>query len=283
VIAANNDGVWNDEGTSLAFSIPPAFVQTGWFVALCLVGGALAVWALVWLRVRQATVRVQQRLQDRLNERTRIARELHDSLLQGFQGLLYRLQAVRQMLPNRPDDADRALQTALEKGDEAIAESREAVQGLRSFVPMGRDLEEALTALREECAVEEGGGPLSYRVIVEGKRRRFAPLVQDEIYRIAREAFRNAIRHATASTMEAEITYGDEAFSLRLRDDGVGLQPKAHREGHWGLQGMRERATQLGGRLDVWSERGVGTEIELTLPAGLAYDDDPGKNSANSA
>jgi signal transduction histidine kinase/ligand-binding sensor domain-containing protein len=282
VIAANDDGVWNTRGAAISFVVPALFYQTIWFRVLCVTIFLSAVVALLLGRLRQITERqrrnLEQRMDDRLNERSRIARELHDSLLQGFEGLLYRLQAVRQMLPQRPDEADRALQVALEKGDEAIAESREAVRGLRSAVPIGRDLEEALRALREECGTEEGRSTPSYRVIVEGPRRKLAPLVQDEIYRIAREAFRNAIRHANADAIEAEITYGEDAFSLRLRDNGVGLDPQAQqREGHWGLQGMRERATQLQGRLEVWGKRGAGTEVELTLPAGLAYGDGTGK------
>ena len=204
----------------------------------------------------------------------RIARELHDSLLQGFEGLLYRLQAVRGMLPKRADEAAVALEVAVEKGDEAIAESRAAVRDLRSPVPVGRDLEESLAALREECRTEGARAAPSCRVIVEGRRRAIAPLVQDEVYRIAREAFRNSIRHANPEKIEVEITYGEDAFSLRLRDDGVGMAADGpHREGHWGIQGMHERATQLGGRLDVWSERGAGTEIALRVPAQVAYGD----------
>ena len=132
VIAANNDGVWNESGASLAFVIPPAFVQTGWFIALCVAGGAAVVWALVRLRVRQVRRRLEERMDDRLNERTRIARELHDSLLQGFQGLMFRLQAVRQLLPERPGDAAKFLDSAMQVGDQAIGEGRDTVQNLRS-------------------------------------------------------------------------------------------------------------------------------------------------------
>jgi len=282
VIAANDDGVWNAQGAAVSLIVPALFYQTIFFRSVVVMLGILILAALFFVRLRQVTDKqrkhLEQRMEDRLDERTRIARELHDSLLQGFEGLLYRLQAVRHMLPQRPDDADRALQVALEKGDEAIAESREAVRGLRSAVPIGRDLEEAVRALREECGTEEGRSTPSFRVIVEGPRRKLVPLVQDEIYRIVREAFRNDIRHANADAIEAEITYGEEAFSLRLRDNGVGLDPQAQqREGHWGLQGMRERATQLQARLEVWGKRGAGTEVELTLPAGLAYGDGAGK------
>jgi ligand-binding sensor domain-containing protein/signal transduction histidine kinase len=282
VEGATSRGPWS-EPTELSIRILPAWWAAWWFrtIVAGLLGFALLL--AYYYRVRQIRRQFNVRLEERVRERSRIARDLHDSLLQGFEGLLYRLQAALQMLPKRPDDAERVLQVALEKGGEAIAESREAVRGLRSSVAVGRDLEEALTALREECGTEDGRSTPSYRVIVEGRRRKLAPLVQDEIYRIVREAFRNAIRHANADTIEAEIVYGEDAFSLRLRDNGVGLEPKAHhREGHWGLQGMRERATQLGGRLHVWGERGAGTEVELTLPAGLAYGEGAGKDSAGT-
>jgi signal transduction histidine kinase/ligand-binding sensor domain-containing protein len=282
VIAANDDGVWNVQGATVSLTVPALFYQSFFFRIVVVTLGILVLAALFFVRLRQLTDKqrkhLEQRMEDRLNERTRIARELHDSLLQGFEGLLYRLQAVRQILPQHPDEADHALKVAVEKGDEAIAEGRAAVRGLRSSVPVGRNLEETLRALREECGTEEGRSTPSYRVIVEGRRRKLAPLVQDEIYRIVREAYRNAVRHANADTIEAEIAYGEDAFSLRLRDNGVGLDARAHhREGHWGLEGMRERATQLGGRLEVWGKRGAGTEVELTLPSGLAYEDRAGK------
>jgi len=284
VIAANNDGVWNDKGAALAFTIPPAFVQTGWFIALCLAGGALAVWVLVRLRVHQVTVsvhrRLQQRMEDRLNERTRIARELHDSLLQGFQGLMFRLQAVRQLLPERPGDAEKFLDSAMQLGDQAISEGRDAVQNLRSSSFDDRDLATSLGALGTELGA--GIEPLSkpqYRVVVEGRPRDLTAVVRDEAYRIAREAVRNAYQHAKARQIETEVTFTDADLTIRVRDDGIGVEPQilAHgqRPGHWGLPGMRERSESLGGQLYVWSERNTGTEIELRIPARVAYADTP--------
>ena len=132
VRAANNDGVWNESGAALAFVIPPAFVQTGWFIALCVAGSVAAVWGLIRLRVRQVRRRLEERMEERLAERTRISRALHDSLLQGFQGLMFRLQAVRQLLPERPGDALKFLDSAMRVGDQAIGEGRDAVQNLRS-------------------------------------------------------------------------------------------------------------------------------------------------------
>jgi signal transduction histidine kinase len=276
VLAANNDGVWNESGASLAFVIPPAFIQTRWFIALCVVGGAAAVWALVRLRVRQVRRRLEERMEDRLNERTRIARELHDSLLQGFQGLMFRLQAVRQLLPERPGDAAKFLDSAMQVGDQAIGEGRDAVQNLRSSSFDDRDLAASLSALGTE--LRKGIDPPSkpeYRVVVEGRPRELTAIVRDEAYRIAREAVSNAYQHARAGHIETEVTFGDADLTIRVRDDGIGLDPqilaRGQRSGHWGLPGMRERSESFGGHLHVWSEGNAGTEVELQIPADIAY------------
>jgi signal transduction histidine kinase/ligand-binding sensor domain-containing protein len=284
VIAANNDGVWNESGASLAFVIPAAFVQTGWFITLCVAGSAAAVWALVRLRVRQVANRVRRRLEERmegrLNERTRIARELHDSLLQGFQGLMFRLQAVRQLLPDRPGDAVAFLDSALQAGDEAIGEGRDAVQNLRLQTLDYQDLATSFGALGAELAVGfEGTSRPEYRVVVEGRPRELVPVVRDDIYRIAREAVRNAYQHANARHIETEVTFAEADLSVRVRDDGIGVDPQiltgGQRAGHWGLPGMRERSESIGGRLNVWSERNAGTEVELRISAAIAYAQSP--------
>jgi len=276
VIAANNDGVWNESGASVAFVIPPAFVQTGWFIALCVAGGATAVLALVRLRVRRVRRRLEERMEVRLNERTRIARELHDSLLQGFQGLMFRLQAVRQLLPERPGDATKFLDSAMQVGDEAIGEGRDAVQNLRSSSFDDRDLASSLSALGAELAA--GIDPPSkpeYRVVVEGRPRELTAVVRDEAYRIAREAVSNAYQHAKARHIEIEVTIGDADLTIRVRDDGIGVDPQilapGQRPGHWGLPGMRERSESFGGHLHIWSEENAGTEVELRIPADIAY------------
>jgi signal transduction histidine kinase/ligand-binding sensor domain-containing protein len=276
VIAANNDGVWSESGASLAFVIPPGFVQTGWFIVLCVAGGAAAVWALIRLRVRQVRRRLEERMEERLNERTRIARELHDSLLQGFQGLMFRLQAVRQLLPERTGDAVKFLDSAMQAGDQAIGEGRDAVQNLRSSSFDDSDLATSLSALGTELGT--GIDPPSmpeYRVLVEGRPRELTAVIRDEAYHIAREAVCNAYQHAKAGHIEIEITFGDADLTIRVRDDGTGMDPRVlargQRPGHWGLPGMRERSESFGGRLHVWSEGSAGTEIELRIPAQVAY------------
>jgi signal transduction histidine kinase/ligand-binding sensor domain-containing protein len=276
VIAANNDGVWNESGASLAYVIPSAFVQTGWFIALCVAGAAIAVWALVRLRVRQVRRRLEERMEERLYERSRIARELHDSLLQGFQGLMFRLQAVRQLLPERVGDAAQFLDSAMQVGDEAIGEGRDAVQNLRASSFDDPDLATSLSALGGElgAGIEQPSKP-DYRLVVQGRPRELTAIVRDEAYRIAREAVGNAYQHAHAGHIETEVIFGDADLTIRVRDDGIGVDPqilaRGQRPGHWGLPGMRERSESFGCHLRIWSEANAGTEVELRIPSQVAY------------
>ena len=278
VIACNGDGVWNEEGATLGFVVAPAWYQTIWFSASCLVGFVLLLWALYQLRLQQLQQQFNMILEARLGERTRIARDLHDTLLQSFHGLMFRFQAARNMLPGRPEQAMQALDGAIARTEQAITESRGAIGDLRSEPVAQSDLAELLTTMGPELAAFEdatGNGPL-FRVIVEGERRRLSPTLQEEIYWIARELLRNAFQHAHAHRIEAEIRYEDHLFRMRVRDDGKGMDPNVleagGRPGHWGLTGLRERAQKLGVRLDFWSEVGAGTEVQLTVPAAVAYE-----------
>jgi signal transduction histidine kinase len=245
---------------------PLALVATGAFL--------ITAWVITGMvaRVRKLTeAQVTLRFEERLSERTRIARELHDTLLQSFQGLMLYFQAVNNQLP--PGQAKDALEKALDRADQAIVEGRNAIQNLRSTTTVNNDLAQAMTELGEEFA---GAGKTSprIRVSVEGAPRELHPILRDDIYRIAREALRNAHRHAQARKIEAEITYGERLLRLRIRDDGKGIDPKlldAGRDGHWGLPGMRERAQQIGGQLEIWSQVGAGTEVELRIPGSIAY------------
>ncbi|HJY92377.1 MAG TPA: sensor histidine kinase, partial [Candidatus Acidoferrum sp.] len=221
------------------------------------------------------------RLEERISERTRIARDLHDTLLQSFHGLLFRLQAARNLFPGRPAEAIQVLDGAITKAEQAIAEGRDAIQGLRPAPTAQNDLAQLLTAMGQEIAGSQHTGRDSpnFSVTVEGARRTLSPILQNEIYRIAGEVIGNAFRHANASQIEAEIRYDDGLLRLRIRDDGKGTDPKVLKEGaragHWGLPGIRERAKQIGARLDFWSEAGAGTEVELTVPASVAYAKSP--------
>jgi signal transduction histidine kinase len=232
-------------------------------------------------RVRKLTeAQLTLRFEERLAERTRIARELHDTLLQSFQALMLHFQVVNDMVP--PGKTKEALEKVLDRADQAIVEGREAIQNLRSSTTLTNELAHALTALGEELAGTPDGkkGSASFRVSVEGKARELHPILRDDIYRIAGEALRNAFRHAQASKIEADITYGDNLLRLRIRDNGKGIDPKllvAGRDGHWGLPGMRERAEQIGAQLDIWSEAGAGTEIDLRIPGSVAYGTSSGR------
>jgi len=216
------------------------------------------------------------RLEERVSERTRIARELHDTLLQSFHGLLMRFQTALRLLPESPVEAREQLESAIEQAEEAIIEGRDAVQGLRTSTVQSNDLTLAISTLGEELATHSTNPPApKFRVAVEGAQPNLHPIVRDEIYRIAAEALRNAFRHAQAQQIEVEIRYDDQEFRLRVRDDGRGFDPAVcasqGREGHFGLPGMRERAKLAGGNLTVWSEVGAGTEVDLQIPASTAY------------
>jgi ligand-binding sensor domain-containing protein/signal transduction histidine kinase len=275
VAASTGSDLWRGAEATIPFKIAPALWQAWWFQLACLLSLLLLFWLIYRLRLHQMARQLDMRVEERTSERTRIARELHDSLLQGFQGLVLHLQAAQHMLPARPDDAKRALDMALDQGDQALADARSAVEDLRAPTVMANDLGQALAAAGKELGAHDN--PAHFDVIVEGKPRNLDPLLRDEIYRFAREALRNAFNHARAHNIEVEITYEDLRFLLRVRDDGVGIAShvlgQGSRPGHWGLPGMRERALSLGGQMEVWSESGAGTEIQLTIPASIAYED----------
>jgi signal transduction histidine kinase len=247
----------------LALVATAAFLTTAWVITAMVA------------RVRRLTeAQLTLRFEERLAERTRIARELHDTLLQSFQGLLLHFQAVNDQLP--AGKAKEALEKALDRADQAIIEGRDAIQNLRSSTSMTNDLGEAMAALGDEFggARDGNGGSPTLRVSIEGTPRELHPILRDDIYRIAREALRNAFLHAQAGKIEADITYGARLLRLRIRDDGKGIDPKlleAGRDGHWGLRGMRERAEQIGAQLEIWSEGGAGTEVDLRVPGSIAY------------
>jgi signal transduction histidine kinase len=273
VIACNNDGIWNEEGATLGFSVAAAWYQTWWFRGASLAVFLALLWALYQLRLRQLAYQFNITVEARVNERTRIARDLHDTLLQSFQALLYRLQSVRRVLPGRPEEAAQRLDSAIDQTAEAITEGRDAVHELRSSTVVASDLAQAIGTLGEDLAAQANNHHAAvFGVQVEGTPRNLHPILRDEVFRIAGEAMRNAFRHAEAKQIEVEIRYDDRQFRMRVRDDGKGIDPKVlTQDGHYGLHGMRERAKLAGGRLDVWSELGSGTEVELSIPAPIAY------------
>jgi signal transduction histidine kinase/streptogramin lyase len=287
VIACNNDGFWNEEGATLAFSVAPAWYQTWWFRGASLAVFLALLWALYQLRLRQLAQQFHITMEARVNERTRIARELHDTLLQSFQALLLRLQTVRNVLPGRPEEAAQRLDSAIDQTAQAITEGRDAVHELRSSAVVANDLAQAIGTLGADLAAQETNQTaVVFGVEVEGTPRNLQPILRDEVYRIASEAMRNAFRHAEAQRIDVEIRYDDRHFRMRVRDDGRGIDSKVlthdGRAGHYGLHGMRERAKLVGGQLDVWSKLNSGTEVELNIPATIAYRPSSGRRSGPS-
>jgi ligand-binding sensor domain-containing protein/signal transduction histidine kinase len=281
VLASNGDSLWNDSETSLRFEIEPLFWQTRWFWTTCVVLILLSVWSIHRYRLFHVTRQFNLRLEERVGERTRIARELHDTLLQSFQGLLLRFQAATNLLPKRPEEAKQGFESAIDQAAKAITESRDAVQGLRSSTAVSSDLALAISTLGEELASSETNqNAAELEVEVEGTPRNLHPILRDEVYRIAGEAVRNAFKHAKAKQIEVEIRYDEGQLRVRVRDDGKGIDAKYlnddERPGHYGLRGMRERAKLLGGKLAVWSELDAGTEVELLIPAARAYEKSAG-------
>ncbi|HEX6094884.1 MAG TPA: triple tyrosine motif-containing protein [Thermoanaerobaculia bacterium] len=269
VRAANHDGLWNEDGASVAIVIPPAFHQTKWFLVLCIAAAACAVWIAYLLRLRQMTARLQRLHEERMDERTRIARELHDTLLQGFLSASMQLHVAADRIPD--DSAAKPIVTnVLGLISKVSEEGRQAVRGLR-LSESSESVEQAFGRAKQELAGEHDAG---FRVIVAGRHRPVAPVVRDEIYRIGREALVNAFQHAEAKNVEVEVEYLDSAFHLRVRDDGRGIDEtvlQSGRDDHWGLAGMRERARKIGAQFRVTSRKGAGTEIELTVPRRIAY------------
>lgn len=270
VTAANNDGVWNDEGADLDLTIPPTFLQSIWFKLLCLLGLALLAWGGYTLRLRQATARLQNRFDIRIAERERIARELHDTLLQGFQGLVLRFQSVANRIP--ADSGLRApIDEALERADGVLIEGRARVRELRRDTA-DIDLSQALLEMAAD--IIESDVP-RVELTTEGTPQSLHPLVLEEALRIGEEAIRNAVQHARASRIEIVLTYSQRELRMVVGDDGIGMPQTVlaagKRADHYGLVGMRERAERIGGVLGVSSREGRGTEVALTLPARAAY------------
>ncbi len=276
VKASNNDGVWNEQGVALHLTVLPPWWKTNLFRALCVIAFLGLLWAAYQFRVRQLHHEFEMTLDARVAERTRIARELHDTLLQSFQGLLLRFQSASKLLPARADEAKQRLDSAIDQGAAAIAEGRDAVRGLRASTFATNDLANGIIAMGKEITsnTSKVDSP-SIVVEVGGAPRDLNPMARDEAYRIAGEALRNAFKHAHAQRITVEIRYDKRQFCLRVRDDGKGIDEETIRRGHaghFGLHGMRERAEIVGGRLEVWSRFDSGTQIELNIPGAIAYE-----------
>jgi signal transduction histidine kinase/ligand-binding sensor domain-containing protein len=271
VMACNNSGVWNEAGTYFDFTIAPAYYQTTWFRVAGIIVILLVLGGIYHLRLKQVARQVRGRMEERLEERERIARDLHDTLLQSVQGLILKFHAVAKQIPS-DEPAHDALEKTLDHADEVLAEGRDRLRTLRATsIPFG-----GLPAAFERVAEETPqGADATFKTVVEGRVRELHPMVREECYWIGREAVVNALTHSNGRKVEVEITYDPKQFRLRVRDDGRGIDPKILEEGgrsdHWGLQGMRERAQKIGGQLKLWSRPETGTEVELIIPRASAY------------
>jgi len=219
---------------------------------------------------------LELRMEARVSERTRIARDLHDTLLQSFLGTLMRFETAASLISNHPAEAQKMLETACEQARQAVIEGRDAVLGLRGSAVVSSDLAGAIGMFGDGLARDQTvPEPAEFRVHLEGAPMILAETVQTEVYRIACEALRNAFEHADARRIEVDIEYTEQRLRLRVRDDGKGIHPRIlaeGRAGHHGLLGLRERAKLVSGKLAIWSELGSGTEIELSIPGSIAFE-----------
>lgn len=271
IVASNSDGLWNGSETTVPFVIEPAFWQMWWFRVLCLAACSLVVLALYRLRMYQLTRQLNIRFQERLAERTRIAQELHDTLLQGVLSASLQLDVAEEQLPD-DSPAKPLLRRILQLMGKVTEEGRSTLRGLRSPETDSGSLEVAFSRMRQELAID---GKVGYRVIANNIARPVRPMIRDEVYRIGREALVNAFLHARANSIEVEVEYAGRYLRVLVRDDGRGIDAQvlhSGREGHWGLSGMRERAESIGATLRLRSRVGAGTEVELTVPGAIAFE-----------
>jgi signal transduction histidine kinase/ligand-binding sensor domain-containing protein len=269
VIASNDDGVWNEVGAALDFSIAPTWYQMASFRILCLLAVGLIAWALYRLRIRQVARAMGARFDARLDERTRLARELHDTFLQTVQASkLVADDALEQS--GDPVRTRRALEKLSAWLGQATAEGREALDSLRTSTTETNDLAEAFRRATENCQ-SQGSTEVAFSVV--GDAWDIHPIIRDEIYRIGYEAIRNACAHSGASQLSVELRY-ERDLVVRVKDDGKGIPPAVvaeGKEGHFGLQGMRERAGRIGAKLTLDSSATSGTEVTLIVPGVVVF------------
>jgi signal transduction histidine kinase/ligand-binding sensor domain-containing protein len=268
VIASNNDGVWNDQGAMLAFSIAPAWYQTKIFKFGCILFAVLLVWTIHRVRVRQVAQAIGTRFDERLAERTRIARDLHDTLLQTIQGskLVADDALERSSDPGRMRKALEQLSTWLQQAGQ---EGRAALNSLRVSATTTNDLAEAFKRVLETAPIDS----LAATITVSGDVRDIHPIVRDEVYRVGYEAIRNAHAHSGGNHLEVQLRYAAD-LTLRITDNGTGADAStfsAGKEGHYGVKGMRERAIRIGARLSIVSHAARGTEVCLIVPGRIAF------------
>jgi len=245
--------------------------QRWWFPIACVIAGALVIFGIHRLWLHQTIRKLNLRFEERLGERMRVAQELHDTLLQGLLSVSMQLHVAADQLP--PDSPARpGLDRVLQLMGQVIEEGRNTLRGLRSSTEMAHDLESSFSRIPQELSSQEG---TEFRIIVQGPTLRLQPGIRDDVYRIGREAVLNAFRHSGARNIEVEVKYAPDQLKVLVRDNGCGIDPHVvehGRDGHWGLCGMRERAERIGAKLRLWSRSGEGTEVELRIPANIAFE-----------
>ena len=277
VVASNGDGVFNGGETAVSLEVVPRFWQLLWFQFAAGMVTLLAALAIYRLRLRRLAAELNMRFEERLAERTRIAQELHDTLLQGVLSISLQLQVAASAVPAE-SKAKPILTRVVQLVQQVIDEGRNTVRGLRTEPQEVLPLEVALSQVPAEVpSFDEGAGHAEFHVAVEGDSRPLHPLLRDEVYRIGREAIINAFRHSGGSHIEVEMRYSTHQFQLFVRDNGTGIDSHVlqfGREKHWGLIGMRERAERIGAKLHVMSRDSAGTEIQLDVPSHVAFRDE---------
>ena len=265
VMACNNDGVWNESGATIGFSLPPAFYQTRWFELLCAGAGSLLLWGLYKFRLHQIAAQLNLRFQERLAERTRIARDLHDNLLQNISGIGLLLDGLSKTV-TAPASAKEQLRELREETEQWLHEARESVWDLRSPPIEGREFHTALQDTADEIVRAR---QIGFHMQISGSAHVLPEGLQEQILKIVREAIRNAVNHGEPREILMNIGYlKDRTVELEVSDDGCGfiLEQGTQKMGHWGLAGMQERARQIGAEMRISSSPESGTRISITIP-----------------
>jgi ligand-binding sensor domain-containing protein/signal transduction histidine kinase len=271
VRASASDGIWDRVGTVYRITQQPYFYQTPWFLLLTFTVAVLLLSGGYLLRMRHVVGLAQMRMNERMVERERIARDLHDTLLQGVLGASMQLDLAEEHI-DEGSTAKPLVRRTLQMLRQLTEEGRNTLLGLRSQDTAREDLTVALSRIPQEVPADTN---VSFRVAAPAVPRALHAGISDDVYRIGREATLNAFLHAGASLIEVHIEHAAAYFRLVVRDNGRGMEPRilrSGREGHWGLPGMRERADRIGGYLRLKSRPGAGTEVELTVPAVLAFE-----------
>jgi signal transduction histidine kinase len=252
-------------------SIAPAYYQTSWFMFACALSALLAAWTIFRLRLHQATETVRERLSGQVAERERIARELHDTFLQGLYAVVLRFQTIADTV-SKDMPARHMMEDALTRADLVLAQGRDSLRGLRGELSLLMSVAEELEQLAQECRLD---CETTFILSVTGQDRALHPVIRDEIVQIGKEAILNSFRHSGAALIDVKLCFDSAFFSLSVVDDGRGIDPlvlaAGGKQGHWGMLGMRERSRKIGAQFTISSPPQGRTEVKLRIPANLAY------------